>query len=74
MAATCRWEVRQMPCPEVDRVSSLLVQWREAPGESLLCSVQCDNPRLRDLDNWQCSGSCWEQIAAKGERRLLDRR
>jgi len=66
-----RWEVRQVACPEVDRVSSLLLEWRDSPAGVVLEGVQCDCPRLKDLDNWECSGSCWEQIVAEGERYAL---
>jgi len=71
MASVSRWEVRQVACPEGERVSSLLLEWRDSPTGAVLQGVQCDYPRLKDLDNWQCSGSCWEQVAAGGRQALL---
>lgn len=64
MAIQYRWERRQVQCPEEDRVSSLLLTWSEEDQRAVLCSVSCDNPRLRDLDNWECRWSCWEQIVS----------
>lgn len=71
MAGISRWEVRQIECPEGDRVSRLLLEWGESRTGVLLQGVQCDCARLKDLDNWQCAGLCWEQIAATGERQLI---
>lgn len=71
MADIARWEVRQIECPELNRVSSVLLEWRESRTGMILHGVQCDYARLKDLDNWQCRGACWEQIAADGERELI---
>jgi hypothetical protein len=66
MEIQVRRERRQIRCPEGDRVTHLLLSWQEE-GEGLaLCGIHCDDPRLRDLDNWECRWSCWEQIASEG--------
>lgn len=64
MAIQYRWERREIQCPEAERATSLLLTWSEEDERTALCSVSCDNPRLRDLDNWECHWSCWEQIAS----------
>lgn len=58
-------ETRQVKCPEEDRMASLLLEWHDEKGKQVLNSVVCDNPRLRDLDNWECEWSCWEKVAAE---------
>jgi hypothetical protein len=59
------WETRQMKCPEEGRMANLLIEWRDEEGKTVLKSLGCDNPRLRDLDNWECQWSCWEKIAGE---------
>jgi hypothetical protein len=60
-----RWETRQFRCPEQEMVANLLIQWRETEGKPALNGVSCDNPRLKDLDNWECGWACWQQIASE---------
>jgi hypothetical protein len=63
MVEKSRWEEREIVCPEnPDRCARLLVEWREEAGEPVVRGIQCDNPRLADLDNWDCEWSCWEKI------------
>ena len=58
-----RWETHTMTCPEdPDRTASLLVEWDDEQDEPILKSISCDNPRLADIDNWDCKWSCWEKI------------
>jgi hypothetical protein len=68
MAIDIYWEVRQRRCADAECVANLLLEWRDLQGRSVLTGVSCDNPRLRDLDNWDCSGSCWEEIADEAEQ------
>jgi hypothetical protein len=66
MAASYRWETRQVTCPEEGCPATLLVQWHDTETVSLLNGIHCDHPRLRDLDNWECRWSCWQEIADQG--------
>ena len=67
---TRRWEIRTIACPELpDRTAEVLLGWNRQDGESILDSVQCDNPRLADLDNWTCDWSCWEAIEKRTGRK-----
>jgi hypothetical protein len=65
MAEYYRWEMRQVTCPEEGCPAGLLLQWHYA-GEAapVLDGVECDHPRLKDLDNWECGWACWEKLAA----------
>ncbi len=63
MSRKLRWETRRVKCPEVGREAHLFIEWRQEKGKILLNSISCDNPRLRDLDNWDCRWSCWDGIA-----------
>jgi hypothetical protein len=64
------WESISLPCPEnPDRTAILLVQKQEVDGEMVIKSISCDNPRLRDLDNWDCKWQCWEELARHERRR-----
>ena len=62
-----RWEERQMVCPEEKRQAKLLVEWRQEEGNPVIHSIQCDNPRLSALDNWDCQWSCWGEILRQEE-------
>jgi hypothetical protein len=57
-----RRECRKIRCPEEDRTADLLIEWREQDGGEVIASVRCDNPRLRDLDNWDCRWTCMEAL------------
>ena len=61
MAAKSRWIKRTMKCPEGDYEAELLIEVREKDGIEVLNSVQCNNPKFRGLDNWDCRWSCWEK-------------
>ncbi len=71
MATQIRWETRQIQCLEQELCANLLIQWRDTESGTVLHSVSCDNPRLKDLDNWECRWSCWEQVASEGEEQRL---
>ena len=61
-----RWELRTVPCPESpERTAHLLLGWSEHDGERTLESIDCDNPRLADLDNWTCDWACWKAVAGR---------
>jgi hypothetical protein len=63
-----RYESRTIRCPEVDRTARLFIAWRVDESGATLRGVQCDNPRLSDLDNWNCGWSCLEGITPATER------
>jgi hypothetical protein len=66
MADKIRRECRQIRCPEEDRTADLMIEWREENGKEVLNSVHCDNPRLADLDNWDCRWTCMETLKELG--------
>jgi hypothetical protein len=66
MAAYYRWERRQVVCPEENCQASLLIQWDDSGATPAVSGVRCSHPRLRDLDNWECQWSCWQEIAEQG--------
>lgn len=59
-----RWETRRIHCPEQKRTATLLIEWREKGGKAVINSITCDNPRLSDLDNWDCQWLCWDELAS----------
>jgi hypothetical protein len=67
MSRTLRRETRKIVCPEEHRTNSISLEWDEGGSRSVLKSIRCDNPRLRDIDNWECEWSCWEEIAGEEE-------
>ena len=69
MSRETSWQMLDMTCPEEGCPGArLLLEWKETQGKLTLSGVSCDNPRLKDLDNWECRWSCWEEVAraAKG--------
>ena len=52
-----------MECPEEQRRAKLLLERISMEGKSFINSVHCDNPRLRETDNWDCNWSCLEKIS-----------
>jgi len=60
-----RWVTKKIKCPEVKRDAELLVELQEENGEDVVKSINCDNPRLADLDNWDCQWSCWDKVDEK---------
>ena len=62
MGRKIKWERRQFECLEEDRIADLLLEWRKENGKTVLDGIFCDNPRFRDLDNWDCEWSCWEEL------------
>jgi len=67
MSKKLHWESRRVQCPEVGRKANLFIEWKQEHGKSTLSSISCDNPRLSDLDNWDCRWSCWEEIERETE-------
>jgi hypothetical protein len=63
-----KWVRRRIKCPEVGRDADLLVELLEENGAEVVNSISCDNPRLADLDNWDCEWSCWDKVAKKKRR------
>lgn len=61
-------ETIEMECAEEGRVARLLVQWRELDGERVLHSVQCDNPKFAQLEEWDCHWSCWKRVEDRARR------
>ena len=61
-----KYEKRVVKCAEGDHIATLFIEWAEEAGKPVIHSITCDNPRLRDLDNWDCRWSCWEKIAGSG--------
>lgn len=62
MTGNSRWKTFEMECPEEQRMAKLLLGWISMEGKFLLNSIHCDNPRLRETDNWDCNWSCLERI------------
>ena len=60
----------EFECLEENRTAHVITEWRKVDGEHRLVGVQCDNPRLASLDDWECRWSCWRRIehelSAKG--------
>ncbi len=52
-------------CLEEKRTAKLLIEWQEKDGKRVIKSMSCDNPKLKDLNNWDCHWSCWEAIQKK---------
>ena len=67
MGKKSRWETRQVQCPEEERVAKLLLEWRDENGIAILKSISCDNPRLQDLDLWDCRWTCWDNIIEEND-------
>lgn len=66
MEDTIRRESRKFRCPDEDRIADLMIEWREKDGREVIASVHCDNPRLRDLDNWDCRWTCLDALEEAG--------
>jgi len=66
MGTRKRWLRQQITCKEADRETTLLIEWRYSGKRRTLHGISCDNPRLHDIDNWDCKWSCWKRIT-KGE-------
>ena len=62
-------ETIELECSEEQRTARLMIEWTEEDGTRKLTGVQCDNPRLQTLDNWQCEWSCWEKVKRELEGR-----
>jgi hypothetical protein len=60
-------EKRTFECPEAERTAELFIEWEEKAGKRLIKSMSCDHPRLRDIDNWDCHWTCWEQVRKDSE-------
>ncbi len=65
MTRKSNWENREIECPEEKQTANILLEWQTEKGSKVLQGVCCDNPKLRDLDNWECKWSCWEKIAGQ---------
>jgi len=68
MTGERRWQVREVSCKEEGCRATLLLEWQDVEGGSVLAGMSCNYPRLRDTDNWECSWSCWENVASTAER------
>ncbi len=66
MEGKIRRERRKFRCPEEDRIADLMIEWRLEDGNEVIASVHCDNPRLRDLDNWDCRWTCLDALEEAG--------
>jgi hypothetical protein len=67
MLKNARREMRQIECPEEKRTANVYLEWEDSWDKPMLNGICCDNPRLRDIDNWECEWSCWEQITGEEE-------
>lgn len=63
MAKKSEWQIKKVKCPEEKREAKLLLEWQKEKGKKVLKSIQCDNPKLSDLDNSDCQWSCWEKAS-----------
>jgi len=61
------FETIEHECAEEGRTAHLVVEWEERDGQKRVKGVQCDNPRLATLDNWECCWSCWSQLESGAE-------
>jgi hypothetical protein len=61
-----RRESRKFRCPEESRIAELMVEWRREGDREVIASIHCDNPKLRDLDNWDCRWTCLNALEAEG--------
>ena len=59
-------EERHFNCRQAKRTAKLLIEWQEMDGRRVIKSMSCDNPKLSDLDNWDCHWSCWEAVQEEG--------
>jgi hypothetical protein len=66
MEGKIRRESRKFRCPDEDRIAELMIEWRQEDGKEVIASVHCDNPRLRDLDNWDCRWTCLDALEKAG--------
>ncbi len=57
-----RRETRHYECVEAGRTATLTIEWRREGNRLAVSSVTCDNPRLRDTDNWDCRWTCLKNI------------
>lgn len=57
-----RREIRQLECDEAGRLATLTIEWRREGNRMAVSSVTCDNPRLRETDNWDCRWTCLQKI------------
>jgi hypothetical protein len=64
MSDETTFETLEYDCPEEHRRAHLLLEWQEREGRRVLKGVQCDNPRLGALDNWECRWTCVQQVEA----------
>ncbi len=55
-------EERTINCLAEKRTAKLLIEWQEKDGTRVIRSMSCDNPKLKDLNNWDCHWSCWEAV------------
>ena len=62
MTEKSRLETRKFHCVESEREANLSIEWIECGGKERIQSVSCDNPKLADLDNWDCRWTCWREI------------
>jgi hypothetical protein len=58
-------EAIEFECAEEGRTARLLVEVRHELGARTLVGIQCDNPKLSSLDNWDCCWSCWDRVAER---------
>jgi|GEM_PF-2087614 len=56
-------EMIEFECAEEGRTARLLVELKQELGTRTVVGIQCDNPKLSSLDNWQCCWSCWQKVA-----------
>ncbi|MFH1843298.1 MAG: hypothetical protein ABIF77_08810 [bacterium] len=62
MSKKPRWESIRLHCAEEDRLATLLVEWQQTGGKATIKGISCDNPRLRNFDNWDCGWACWKEV------------
>ena len=65
MAKKKLWKIQNIQCPEESRRAQVVLEFQAQDKPYLLKSIHCDNPKLQDLNNWNCTWSCWEKIEAQ---------
>jgi hypothetical protein len=63
MTTTHRFKTCRITCPEGKGDTRLLVEWQDCDGRSVVNSISCNNPQIRDLSGSDCKWSCWDRVS-----------
>ena len=68
MSEKSKWMKSKIKCDETQREANLLIEVCKEKGKEVVKSVSCDNPRLADLNNWDCKWSCWNKALKRKKK------